>query len=60
MYLVIWCREIEKLRWIDGLKKNHREILKGEDFEEDFAGLVNCEHVEYSRVVIKAYRNVIL
>lgn len=36
MYLVIWCCEIEKLRWIDGLKKKHREILKGENFGEDF------------------------
>lgn len=38
MYLVIWCCEIEKLRWIDGLekKKKHREILKGGRFWKRF------------------------
>lgn len=48
MYLVIWCCEIEKLRWIDGLekKKKHREILKEEDFGKDFSRLVNCECVK--------------
>lgn len=46
MYLVIWCCEIEKLRWIDGLKKNHREVLKREDFGKDFSRLVNCECME--------------
>lgn len=39
MYLVIWCCEIEKLRWIDGLEKKKeasRNIERGKILEKIF------------------------